>query len=64
MSLGISCKKLVVWPDKGLIRVQRHGKGLGVFNSRRSGLGSESGALAVEQNEQICFRQDQSCREH
>ncbi len=43
---------------------QRLGKGREVFNPDNSGLGSDSGALAVEQNEQICFRQDWSCWEH
>jgi hypothetical protein len=60
-SLVISCKKLVVWPDKGPMRAAEDGEGQGVFNPDNSGLGSDLGALGVEQNEQICFRQDQSC---
>jgi hypothetical protein len=63
-SFVISCKKLVVWPDKGPMRAAEDGKGQGVFNPDNSGLGCHLGAFAVEQNEQICFRQDQSYRDH
>jgi hypothetical protein len=38
-SFGISCKKLVVWPDKGPVRAAEAGAGYGGFQSRQQWLG-------------------------
>ncbi len=47
-SLGILCKKPVVWPDTWAhARRQRHRKGEEVLNLQISGLGSHSSVLAV-----------------